>query len=185
MENEIIYEEYILSKKWLAEWNLDWENKISEINAYVSQVAIDLGVSKFVSLEKEKKGYQIYVHSLLTSPAQLEEIAQKLFDRYNAKIEENHIKMRNAQSQNEIEQLLDEKIFAIAELFQLLEWCHFFGDGQGRTDLVLQAKLLSEEGLNPTILNEPYTSTYSLLPEWKNDLVQGINLWKTEASLQQ
>lgn len=182
MENEITREEYLLSKQWLAGWVLHWENKIKEINTYANQIATDLGVSKFVSLEKAKKDFQIYVHSLLTSPTELEEMAQRLFDRYSAKIEENHVKMRNAQCQNEIEQLLDEKIVAIAELFQLLEWCHFFGDGQGRTDLVLQAKLLSEEGLNPAILNEPYTSTYSLLPEWKSDLVQGINRWKAEAS---
>ena len=67
---------------------------------------------------------------------------------------------------------------AIADLFQLLEWLHPFDDGQGRTGLVLQAMLLSQEGSNPAILYDPYTSTWSLFPEWREDLAKGIELWK-------
>lgn len=69
---------------------------------------------------------------------------------------------------------------AISELYQMLEWVHPFPDGQGRTDLVLQAMLLSEVGANPAILEEPYYSSYSMPSDWNAYLWKGIEAWKAE-----
>ena len=75
----------------------------------------------------------------------------------------------------------DEELLLIAELFQLLEWIHPFPDGQGRTDLILLSKLLTEHGFNPAILKMPYYSTYHLRKEWVKYLKEGIEAWKKEA----
>lgn len=72
----------------------------------------------------------------------------------------------------------DKKLEAIADVYQKLEWLHPFRDGQGRTDLVILSKLLSENGFNPPILMEPYVSSYVPLKEWVNYLKEGIQKWK-------
>lgn len=66
----------------------------------------------------------------------------------------------------------------VAHLFQMLEWLHPAQDGQGRTELVVRARLLCEVGENPAILNEPYVSTYSQLSEWLENVLIGIEEWK-------
>lgn len=115
-----------------------------------------------------------------TSSQDHERIVQYLFDDYKKKICELNSKLNGAFLESEINHLMSAKVGVIADLFQKLEWLHPFRDGQGRTDLVLQAKLLSEEGLNPAILEDPYFSTCSLHEEWKEYLIQGMQQWKKE-----
>jgi fido (protein-threonine AMPylation protein) len=98
-------------------------------------------------------------------------------------MEDLNEKLKNVYLDKDRQIFLDEKIDAIADLFQLLEWLHPFFDGQGRTDLVLMAKLLSEQGFNPTILDQPYTSTWSSFPKWKEYLRQGMEHWRQEKTM--
>ena len=74
----------------------------------------------------------------------------------------------------------DDKITAIARLFQILEWRHPFPDGQGRTDLTLLRKILTEHGFNPAILEYPYVSTFSTLEGWVKYLKEGMEKWQVE-----
>lgn len=96
----------------------------------------------------------------------VENVVQTLFDQFSKSIV-------NAKSD-------DEKIMLIADLYQMLEWTHPFPDGQGRTDLVLLSKLLTEHGFNPPILERPYFSTWSTLEEWTAYLKRGIEKWQNE-----
>lgn len=117
--------------------------------------------------------YSIY------SAKELKKICKSLFDHYNTKIEELNSKIK-ASSNSSIHELLFEKIKIIAWLFQMLEWLHPFEDGQGRTDLILLGKLLSQEGLNPPILNAPYMSSIHPLEDWVEYLLEGIEKWRIE-----
>ncbi len=117
-----------------------------------------------------------------TSPEHHEKIVEYLFDDYQQKIGGLNLKLNNTSLESEINRLKREKIKVIADLFQKLEWLHPFEDGQGRTDLVFQAKILAEQGFNPAILQEPYMSTYSPLAEWEEYLFQGTERWKAEKS---
>ena len=100
---------------------------------------------------------------------QLERIIDTLFERFNAQIAEPHTQ--------------EEKIVLIADLFQKLEFLHPFPDGCGRTDLILLAKLLSEHGAHPAILDKPYTSTFCPLLPWVEYLKEGMSKWELEAGL--
>jgi hypothetical protein len=75
-------------------------------------------------------------------------------------------------------EIKEKKLELIAELFQILEWLHPFEDGQGRTDLILLGKLLSEYGFTPAILDEPYVSTYVPLKQWIEYLKAGMQKWQ-------
>jgi hypothetical protein len=113
----------------------------------------------------------------------IERVVFKLFNRYNAKIKSIDSSISSESSQENVRLLLDKKLDAIAELYQLLEWLHPFTDGQGRTDLVLLSKLLVDEGFTPAILELPYMSTTSLPSDWVKYLQHGMERWKEEAKL--
>lgn len=110
------------------------------------------------------------------NPVEIEEIVSQLIINYNDIINSlpEDTTLRN-EEQNQ------QALRAIAELFQHLEWLHPFYDGQGRTDLVLLAKLLTENGFNPSILYQPYFSTFEPLDKWTHYLKKGIEAWKIEA----
>jgi hypothetical protein len=171
-----IGERYPSSKEWVERWEKTWEKRAHDINGYIEKICADLHVEKFLSVSKYDQRLKVMYHCV--SVQEQEQVVQELFDRYNKKINEINTKLQQSCTQDQSSQLLDEKLTVIADLFQKLEWLHPFQDGQGRVDLVLQAKLLSEEGFNPPILEEPYTSTWSLLPEWKEYLVRGMKLWR-------
>jgi hypothetical protein len=170
-----ICENYPTSKKWLDHWDSLWDKRVKEVNLYVERICQELGIRKIVSIYKLH--HLLYTDYLCDDAAELEQIAERLFERYKRKIQE--INSRPCDSQT----LVKQKTEVIAELYQLLEWLHPFPDGQGRTDLVLMAKALSEEGLTPAILKDPYTSTYSILSEWTNHLLEGMRLWKEQSLL--
>lgn len=183
VEYQRIVDSYPESKKWLGNWEKEWLKKIDDLNAYFSEIFQQLSESPFVSIcKRDGRGihsdYHIRINYDCTSPRSHERIVQKLFDRYNENINEINLKLRNTSIKEQKKKLLEEKVKTIASLYQILDRLHPFPDGQGRTDLVLMAKLLSEEGFNPAILNEPYTSSWSLLDDWKNYLLEGVERWK-------
>jgi hypothetical protein len=92
----------------------------------------------------------------------------------------NHFNQKISEIQQEAEDINDKderKLRLIADLYQKLEWLHPFIDGQGRTDLILLSKLLSEHGFNPAILDEPYVSSYVPLADWCKYLREGMSKW--------
>lgn len=117
----------------------------------------------------------VFIKYNYKDPEKIEKILHLLIDQFNKK-------MRSLPS-NPNDRSIEENKFAlgmIAELFQNLEWLHPFFDGQGRTDLVLLAKLLTEQGFNPSILYYPYFSTFEPLEKWIAYLEKGIEAWKKE-----
>lgn len=176
--NEKLKTGYQNSRKWVEEYELQIGEKVEKLNAYMSDICKHLSVKRFASFDIIDK--ILYVNYNRFKPEENEQIIQMLFDRYNQQIEEINLKLSKTYKEDDVQLLIEEKVSAISDLFQLLEWLHPFLDGQGRTDLVLQAKLLSEEGSNPAILKEPYTSTTSTPQEWKADLSKGIECWKEE-----
>jgi hypothetical protein len=192
-----LHNQNAISEKWVSEWGLAWDNKAEMINHYVSELSSSMNVCNLMTMSTGGKELLLNYNGIFSSefdklaqamsgnrsenPEEIEKIVLMLFDRYNQKIDGINLKFENCNPKDKAK-LLEEKVAAIADLFQLLEWVHPFLDGQGRTDLVLMAKLLSEEGANPAILNQPYTSSYSLLDNWKEDLLNGIERWKMNAN---
>ncbi|CAM2961465.1 Fic family protein [Legionella worsleiensis] len=117
----------------------------------------------------------IRVNYTMTNPVEIEETLDKIIAQYNTVIQSlpKDIHLRHA-THNE------QALRAIAELFQNLEWLHPFYDGQGRTDLVLLSKLLTENGFNPPILYQPYFSSFEPLDHWVSYLKKGMEAWKSE-----
>lgn len=167
-----IVQNYPASKEWLDNWNDLWEKKVKEVDRYVTQICQELGVKKLVQIWKQD--HLLYTDYLYDNPDEIEVVVKFLFERYEKQIK----KIVSAPCDRR--SMIKSKIEAIADLYQLLEWLHPFPDGQGRTDLVLMAKHLSEEGLSPAILEEPYVSTYSTLSEWKEYLLKGMRAWTRE-----
>lgn len=179
IKHERICNEYSASKKWVREWEEKWEMNANELDNYVSEICNNLNISKFATILISSERF--IVNYEILDPKEHEEIVQLFFDKYNQKIEELNNKLKNAGSETEIQKIMDEKLEAIANLYQMLDWQHPFIDGQGRTDLVLLSKLLTEEGFNPAILDEPYFSSWSSLKDWKAYLIQGMQRWQEEA----
>lgn len=163
---ENIMREYAKSKPIVENWEAEWETRVNTINAYIMECCEKLGIPQIAILTytKDRDMRHFGVIYAITSPEEHEKITEKLFDQYNAKIQEAASK--------------EDKLKAIAELFQMLEWLHPFPDGQGRTDLVLLAKLLADEGFNPPILEEPYTSTWTMPEDWLQYLKRGLERWQ-------
>jgi hypothetical protein len=179
--SETISQKYQKSFEWVKEWRACWESKCVELNKYMQAISTELDIKQFVSVSIYTD--VIKVNYLIDYPFLLEKIVKIFFDDYNNKIDGINKRIASCDNQDIIKIAVEEKIGVIADLFQRLEWLHPFKDGQGRTDLVLQAKLLSEEGAHPAILMKPYTSTTALLPEWQKYLIQGMKLWEcTKAS---
>lgn len=110
-----------------------------------------------------------YVYAL-----NLEKTVNSLFSEYNSNISEINRQIQNGE---ELQPLLDKKLSLIADLYQKLEWLHPFQDGQGRTDLIVLSKLLSENGFTPPILDDPYMSSFSPLSNWIEYLKKGMASW--------
>jgi hypothetical protein len=160
---EKLCSEYQESKKWVEKYEREWGERIDELHQHLRDLC-GLIPSKPFALFRLINSTILYVDYLIEDLEQFERIVQVLFEDYNKKIDE--INLRQGP--------VEEKIAAIAYLFQMLEWLHPFPDGQGRLDLVLLGKLLSEQGANPAILNEPYLSTRVLFSEWNEYLLKGI-----------
>lgn len=175
--SETLQKECERSTKWVESYKKDWKTKIDELNSYLSITCKSIGVKKIASfriIEDTISNILNVDYSKLTAE-EYQQVIQILFDNYNSKIDEINSNPQKFHTNNS---QMDAKIEAVAHLFQMLEWLHPFQDGQGRTDLVVQAKLLCEVGSNPAILNEPYVSTYSQLSEWLKSLSIGIEEWK-------
>lgn len=133
----------------------------------------------FATLKINASGAEIFINISYnyTDPNEIEGIVKKLIDHYNQQI---NLLPTQLQQRSELENSC--ALQAVASLFQYLEWLHPFFDGQGRTDLVLLAKLLTENGFNPAILYEPYFSTFEPLNKWTYYLKEGIKSWKKEVN---
>lgn len=173
---EKICADYPAAKKWVNDWEKLWQKKAREVNDYVSKICDDAHIPRFVTIFKSDDYF--YVDYTALKPEEHEKIAEFLFNQYNDKIAECNAKLMKAASSEEIARIKEEKLEAIAHFYQMLEWQHPFPDGQGRTDLVLLSKLLTEEGFNPAILEDPYFSSWSTLEEWKPYLADGIKAWQ-------
>lgn len=175
---ERICNEYQASKEWIKAWEEKWQKKADELDNYVSKICQKLNIPKFVTILKSDQKFYIAYTKL--SPEEHERITQLFFDKYNQKINELNGELKNARSDDEIQKIMNEKLKTIASFYQMLDWQHPFIDGQGRTDLVLLSKLLTEEGFNPAILDDPYFSSYSSLEDWTLYLIQGMQRWQEE-----
>ena len=105
-----------------------------------------------------------------------EAAVEYLFSEFNRSISEIDAQLL-ASGPVPRDELVEQKLTLIADLFQKLDWAHSFPDGQGRTDLIFLGKLLSENGFNPAILEDPYISTYTHLADWVEYLKEGMLLW--------
>ena len=167
------------SKAWITQWEAEWRQKVVRLQIYIDIISGELSIQPLCQLRLQ--GHTI-TFSYTSKPEELEKIVEDLFNRYNEKIVFINTKAKYFNTDQQIQKLQRERISAIAELFQLLEWLHPFGDGQGRTDVVLLGKLLTEQGLNPSILDDPYFSSHHPLEEWEDYLLAGIERWKTESA---
>ena len=147
--------------------------RLEQINGIIERRSQALGLEKSLckfSLTEQKDGKQNIVIEygfFGASADEVEEIVKKIFDDYESKM---------ANTENE-----DKKLEHIAEMFQTLEWLHPLKDGQGRTDLILLSKELCRHGFNPVILDLPYLSLKSTLPEWVAYLKEGLLEWQEES----
>ncbi len=109
-------------------------------------------------------------------------VIPQLFDAFNRTLAEINEELINtsADEREKIDLLVERKLVLIENLFQNLEWLHPYPDGQGRTDLLLLAKLLSENGFTPAILDEPYMSSFSSREDWLAYLKEGMQNWEEE-----
>jgi hypothetical protein len=174
------------SKQWLENFYAEKPLRISSFNQKIEQAFHDFGldVPPCAIGESEGKDFAwLYSRELpqwqLTYHAQsAEEIKQSvitIFAKYNELMQEINAKMLGSDQK---EDLMEQKLELIAKLFQMLEWLHPFFDGQGRADLVLLSTVLTKEGFNPPILEQPYMSSYSSLKDWINYLRNGTERWK-------
>lgn len=131
---------------------------------------------------QEDKSREICFAYYPRSPEECREKVTELFNEYNQKMSEynSQISLLSLDSGEnpEFKNLVRKKLAAIANLYQQLEWLHPFPDGQGRTDILLLVKLLTEEGFNPPILFNPYISSVVTLEDWIRDLEIGMALWR-------
>ncbi len=163
------------SRKIKDDMRLEWMSKINHISNDLEEMCNRFEVTKITKIYDSNNVFCIYYdyHD------SLEKDISTLFEKYNKNIE--HINQKCNQAASNMSEAVDEKIDAIADLFQMLDWFHPFPDGQGRTDLVLMSKLLCEQGANPAILDNPYFSTERTSEEWKKYLREGMKLWNEAA----
>jgi len=74
----------------------------------------------------------------------------------------------------------DQKLWAIAELQQKLEWLHPVKDGTARTSTAMMNKFLTDFGFHPAILEYPHRSSTLTKAEWKKYLQEGLLKWEQE-----
>ncbi|MFI4957322.1 MAG: Fic family protein [Gammaproteobacteria bacterium] len=148
-----------------------WGNKINSLNEYILKISQDLECPRFVMfslIELNSSGESglksIKIDYLKLEPHVMNSVIEKLFHHFNTSIQEP--------------QSRKSKLTLIADLYQKLDWLHPFLDGQGRVDLVLLSKLLTENGFHPAILDDPYFSSTSTLSEWVEELEKGLIAWE-------
>lgn len=162
--DEGTYEQGVKSKE---EFDKIVDDKIKKINTYIAEQSKLLGSTHPVAVLRLSACRKYVSIRYLCTATEAETMVSNLFNLYNERI-----------SRAETE---DQKIDCIAYIYEMLEWIHPFHDGQGRTDLVLLSKLLTENGINPSILDYPYVSSFNLFGEWKEYLKNGIEAWRKES----
>ncbi len=109
-------------------------------------------------------------------------VIPQLFEAFNQTLSEINEELihTSPKEREKIDSLVERKLILIVDLYQKLEWLHPYPDGQGRADLLLLSKLLSENGFTPAILDEPYMSSFSSREDWLAYLKQGMQKWEEE-----
>lgn len=152
------------------------KEKVIKINEEIDQISLDVNEEPFVKLSIFEDGNSVHGSYLFSSRMSLKRITEKLFDGYNEKMRQ--LNLISCATKEDFDLVQEQKLDEIARLYQWLEWLHPFADGQGRTDLVLLAKLLTEQGFNPSILEYPYFSTMALFSQWRGVLKQGMQRFR-------
>ncbi len=137
-------------------------------------------IAPTVSIEQERF---VLRYNCPNSEFPFEKVISSLFSKFNQKIKniDDQILSTRDDEREKISALARKKLVAIGKLYYALEWGHPYPDGQGRTDLLLLAKLLSENGFTPAILEEPYMSSFSSARDWIAYLEEGMQKWQNEA----
>ena len=150
-----------------------------DVSDYIKKLEKDSALSHSLPQIKLNKEY-LYI---FYRHADFDVLVKSIFTKFNEEISEIDTKLQSSDSlsKEKTNELLEDKLILIADLYQKLEWIHPFRDGQGRTDLILLSKLLAENGFTPAILNEPYVSSFVPLKTWVQYLKEGMLAWKTEA----
>lgn len=177
MENE----EYkdIDVAKFFEEGIPEYENalqSVEELKKQLEETRVSLNLEKtFARISVINYGVNPSnnINYLYVDPKAIEDVVNRLFECYNARMSQLP---SDPLQRNEEEK--ENALRNIAELYQNLEWLHPFFDGQGRTDLVLLSKLLTENGFNPSILFYPYFSTFEPLDKWVDYLKNGMRAWR-------
>lgn len=159
-----------LAAKWLGNFVKGLHVKVKKINTEIEEINRSLGGGAIpfavVTLESEDAIY---------TPGKTPHIHIK----YSCEHPENLVKAAIDLFNEEIGTVSEEaKLQAIAKLFQTLEWLHCYCDGQGRTDLILLAKLLCQHGFTPAIIDPLFASSTVTLDEWVICLKNGMERWK-------
>lgn len=155
---ERAFKEFI--NKCYEEW---YKKLVDKIDLMEAAIGTNFKVSSQyrykIRIDKEgKHSLDIFYPKKLTQE-NYKEIIDKIFQYY----------YRNLSNDEE-----SNTAFA-AQVFQWLDLLHPFEDGQGRTDLLVLGKLLSDQNRPPPILKYPYISTWVDLPTWIYYLHTGIN----------
>lgn len=164
LSTQQIIDDYKTSKAWRDEFLITAQERLNALNAYIRERGQKLGLTDPIAfLHCTPTGELIMVYNRF-SKERLEKAVADLFAEYNKN-------MASAKSK-------EEKLFFIADLFQMLDWLHPFEDGQGRVDLILLTKELCRHGFNPAILYNPFVSTFCSLEEWIEYLKDGMERWR-------
>lgn len=158
-------EEVSAARATIDELSTQVKDKIKQLNNEIAVRSAKLGIPPVAEFKLENESYP-WTNRIIYRCKDVKTVVKRLFEDFSKAIAQ-------AQSNDDIDE-------AIANLFQMLEWVHPFRDGQGRTDLVLLATLLSKYGRNPPILYFPYYSTYHSFKEWVKYLQEGMEKWRTK-----
>ncbi len=154
------------------------QNKFKTLQETLNSIKLDSILTSAVP-GISLNGALLYLAYAYLTPVSFEKVIAHLFEAFNqnlAKIDKEIV----ACEHDKIDGLAEKKLVLIDDLYETLEFFHPFPDGQGRTDLLLLAKLLSENGFTPTILDEPYMSSYSSRDEWVAYQKVGMQKWQEE-----
>jgi hypothetical protein len=164
--HEEIIAEADTAKKYVEKWDAEIVLKISKLNEYISKRSKDLGLSHPAAVVERGESSDVKITYLCT----LEE-ANAAMRRLFKDFETNIAKAKTK----------EEALELVADLFQMSEWIHPYLDGQGRADLVLMSVLLTKYGWqHPSILWEPYASTFFVFTDWVKTLKTGMLAWDKE-----
>lgn len=189
ISNDLSIEEMIQKNESLLKTKLEvWQTRINTVASEMYSISKEIGIEAPLIIWAGGDGITIAYRQM--KQEELEIAVEFLFERFNKKAK---------QCQEELKSNLDHATFEIlptvqalyetairqniAELFQYLEWLHPFPDGQGRTDLILLAKLLTDYGLHPAILERPYDSSTLPFAELDAKLVIGLENWEKETGI--